>query len=298
MFGFLSFLAPNFLTVGNQFNVLRQAASTLIVAVGMTLVITSAGIDLSVGSGLAVVGVLSAVCLKAGWPVWGVILSMLVLGALIGAFNGYFVAFQNIPAFIVTLAGLSALRGVAQLITKGYSIPVPPGSGFLTLGRGKVWGVPVPAIIAVVVVLIGYVVLNHTRFGVHVTGVGTNEEAVRRAGVNVRLVILSVYVISGLVTALGGMISVARLSSGSSYMGVAFELEVIAAVIVGGTDLFGGEGRMLGTVVGTLLIAMIANGLILMNVSPFYQQIIEGIIILFAIWFNTHLSGQSYFAQQ
>lgn len=291
-FAFLSFAAPNFFSLGNQLNILRQAASILIVAVGMTFVITSAGIDLSVGSGLAVIAVLTAVTLGASWPVWLTIVAMLALGAAIGVFNGFFIAYQGIPSFIVTLAMLSALRGVAQLITQGYSIPIDPDSPFLFLGRGRIFDIPVPAILAVVVVLAGWLILNHTRFGTYVSGIGSNEEAVRRAGVNVRLIKVAVFAISGLTMAIGGMVTAGRLASGSSYTGVAFELQVIAAVIVGGTNLFGGEGRMFGTVLGTLLIAMVANGLILMDVSPFYQQIIEGAIILLAIWFNTYLSGR------
>ncbi|MDZ7705186.1 MAG: ABC transporter permease [Trueperaceae bacterium] len=291
-FAFLSFTAPNFFTLNNQLNILRQAAAILIVAVGMTFVITSAGIDLSVGSGLAVIAVLSAVTLGAGWPVWLAVVAMLALGVAIGLFNGFFIAYQGIPSFIVTLAMLSALRGVAQVITQGYSVPIDPNSPFLTIGRGRLFDIPVPALVAVAVVVIGWIVLNQTRFGTYVTGIGSNEEAVRRAGINTRVIKMAVFAISGLTMAVGGMVTAARLASGSSYTGVAFELQVIAAVIVGGTNLFGGEGRMFGTVLGTLLIAMIANGLILMNISPFYQQIIEGAIILLAIWFNTYLSGR------
>lgn len=285
----LSIAAPNFFSSNNLLNILRQAAPTLIVAVGMTFVITTAGIDLSVGSMLAVIAVLTAVTLGAGWPVWLSIVAMIALGLALGFFNGYFTSYQSIPAFIVTLATLSILRGVAQLITKGYSVPIDSGSLFLFFGRGRIFDIPVPAIIAVLIVAAGYIVLNHTRFGLYVTGIGSNEEGVRRAGVNVRRVKLAVYMISGLTVAIGGMVTAARLASGSSYTGVAFELQVIAAVIVGGTNLFGGEGRMLGTVMGTLLLAMIGNGLILMRIDPFYQQIIEGAIILAAIWFNLTL---------
>lgn len=290
VFAFLSLSASNFLTTGNLLNILRQAAPTLIVAVGMTLVITTGGIDLSVGSMLALIAVLSAMALGAGWPVWLMIVTMIALGLALGFFNGYFTAYQSIPAFIVTLATLSILRGAAQLLTKGYSIPIAPDNPFLFFGRGRIGEVPVPAIIAVAMVIIGYIVLNHTRFGLYVTGIGSNEEGVRRAGVNVRQVKLLVYMISGFVVAIGGMVTAARLASGSSYTGVAFELQVIAAVIVGGTNLFGGEGRILGTVLGTLLLAMIGNGLILLRIDPFYQQIIEGTIILLAIWFNLSLA--------
>lgn len=290
VFALLSVLAPNFFTFTNQLNILRQAAPTLIVAVGMTLVITTGGIDLSVGSLLALVAVLSAMSLAALWPVWLVVLVMLALGLGVGLINGYFTAYQTIPAFIVTLATLSIFRGLAQLLTQGYSVPVDPDSVFLELGRGRLGPIPVPVILALVVVAVGYVLLNHTRFGTYVTGIGSNEEGVRRAGVNVRRVKTVVYMLSGLLVAIGGMVTAARLASGSSYTGVAFELQVIAAVIVGGTNLFGGEGRISGTVLGTLLLAMIGNGLILMKISPFYQQIIEGAIILLAIWFNLSLT--------
>lgn len=290
VFIFLSIAAPNFLSATNIFNILRQAAPTLIVAVGMTLVITTSGIDLSVGSASALVAVLVAMSLGAGWPVGLAILAMLTVGLAIGFLNGYFTAYQTMPAFIVTLASLSMLRGLAQLLTKGYSIPIEPDSPFLILGRGRIGDVPVPVIIALVVVVIGYVLLNHTRFGFYVTGLGSNEEAVRRSGVNVRRVKLAVYMFAGLLASLGGMMTASRLASGSSYTGIGFELQVITAVIVGGTNLFGGEGRMLGTVIGTLLLAMISNGLILLKVDAFYEQIIQGAIILFAIWFNLGIS--------
>lgn len=290
VFVVLSLTASNFFTVTNVLNILRQAAPTLIVAVGMTFVITTGGIDLSVGSMLALVAVLTAMALGAGWPIWLMILAIIALGLALGFFNGYFTAYQSIPAFIVTLATLSILRGVAQLLTRGYSIPIASDSPFLFFGRGRIGDIPVPAIIALFVVIAGYIILNHTRFGLYITGIGSNEEAVRRAGVNVRNVKLLVYIISGLVVAIGGMVTAARLASGSSYTGVAFELQVIAAVIVGGTNLFGGEGRVLGTVIGTLLLAMIGNGLILLNIDPFYQLIIEGTIILAAIWFNLTLA--------
>lgn len=292
VFVLLSILAPNFFSANNLFNILRQAAPTLIVAVGMTLVITTGGIDLSVGSGLALVAVLTALALGAGWPIWLTIGAILLVGLAVGFVNGYFTSFQGIPAFIVTLATLSVLRGTAQLITRGYSIPIAPDSPFLVLGRGRILDIPIPAIIAILTVLLGYILLNHTRFGLYVTGIGSNEEAVRRSGVNVRVVKLTVYMLSGLLVAVGGMVTAARLAAGSSYTGVAFELQVIAAVIVGGTNLFGGEGRIFGTVLGTLLLAMIANGLILIRISPFYQQIIEGAIILLAIWFNMSINGR------
>jgi len=286
VFGILSFTAPHFASSGNLLNVLRQAAPTLIVAVGMTIVITSGGIDLSVGSMLAVSSVLSAMALSSGWYTIITVIVMMVLGSAIGAMNGFFVGYQRIPPFIITLASLSILRGIVLVLTEGYSIPVPPESDFIFIGRGWVMGVPVPALIAIFIVICGILLLYRTRFGLHVTGIGTNEEAVRRAGVNTKRTKLYIYTLNGFLASIGGMVVGARLASGSSYTGVGFELTVIAAVILGGTDLFGGDGRMLGTILGAMLLAIIGNGLILLHVSAFYVQIVEGIVLLLAIWAN------------
>ncbi|WP_051228666.1 ABC transporter permease [Pleomorphomonas oryzae] len=278
-----------FLTTPNLLNIVRQSAPLLIVASAMTFVITTGGIDLSVGSVLALTATLSAVLLQWGvpWPV--VVLALLCLGAAVGALQGFFVAYEGIPAFIVTLAGLSVIRGIALLITGGYSIPVDPASGFNVIGRAWFIGVPVPALIAVVVLVIAYLVFNETAFGRYVTGVGANAEAVRRAGVNTRLVTLGVYILTGAAAALAGIILASRLGSGSSNSGQGFELDVIAAVVLGGTSLFGGRGSVVGTVLGALTVAVIANGLILAHLSPFLTPIVTGLIILVAIWLNFRL---------
>jgi simple sugar transport system permease protein len=278
-----------FLTAPNLLNIIRQSAPLLIVAAAMTFVITTGGIDLSVGSVLALVATLSATSLQAGipWPV--VILVMLALGALIGAIQGFFIAYERIPAFIVTLAGLSVIRGLALLITGGYSIPVDPGSVFTLIGRAWFLGVPVPALIALVVLAVAYVVFNRTPFGRYVTGIGANAEAVRRAGVDTRFTTLFVYILSSASAALAGIIVTARLGSGSSNAGQGFELEVIAAVVLGGTSLFGGRGTLVGTVLGALTVAVIANGLILAHMSPFLTPIVTGTIILVAVWLNFRL---------
>ncbi len=289
IFVVLAFTAPHFASDGNLFNVLRQAAPTLVVAVAMTIVITSGGIDLSVGSMLAVSAVLSAMALSAGWGTLLTIVAVLAAGAAVGAVNGFFVGYQRIPPFITTLASLTILRGVVLVLTQGYSIPIPPESPFIFIGRGWLIGIPVPALIAVVVVALGLVLLHRMRFGVYVTGIGVNEEAVRRSGVNTARVKLLVYILSGLLTAIGGMIVGARLASGSSNTGVGFELTVIAAVILGGTSLFGGDGRMFGTILGTILLAVIGNGLILLHVSAFYVQIVEGLVLLLAVWLTSRV---------
>lgn len=281
--------ADAFLSERNLLNLLRQSAPMLIVAVAMTFVITTGGIDLSVGSTLALASALAAITLEAGvpWPL--MVLLMLALGVCIGLVNGYFTAYERIPAFIVTLATLSAVRGLALLLTKGFSIPIAGTIAFVELGRGWVLGAPLPAWIAVSIAIAGIVVLNATRYGRYVTGIGSNMESVRRSGVNVRRYVLSVYVLTGAAAALGGLIIAARLGSGSSNAGVGFELEVIAAVVLGGTNLFGGRGTIVGTVLGALTIAVIGNGLILSHVSPFFTQIVTGVIILAAIWLNTRL---------
>jgi len=278
-----------FLSPVNLLNLLRQAAPLLIVAVAMTFVITTGGIDLSVGSTVALTNALAAIALQAAipWPL--VVVLMLAVGAAIGAAQGWFIAREGIPAFIVTLAGLSIWRGVALLLTEGYSIPISSESGFVEIGRGRLFGVPMPAIIGLVVALAGWVALTQMRYGRYVTAIGANAEAARRAGIPVRGAVQGAYVLTGMAAATAGIVIAARLGSGSSNAAVAFELEVIAAVVLGGTALMGGRGTIVGTVLGALTIAVIGNGLILAHVSPFFTQIVTGLIILAAIWLNTRI---------
>src|SRR5260370_33389950 len=257
----LSLFTAAFPSTGNILNVLRQAAPTLIVAVAMTLVITSGGIDLSVGSSLALVGVLAATMLSTGGPWWVVVLAMLVFGSAVGLVNGLLVTLGGLPPFIATLATLSVLRGVAQIVTKGYSIPVPPDSVFIELGRGFFLGIPYPIVIAAFALVIGYILFNLTQFGIYVTGIGSNEEAVRRNGVDTSGVKVKVYVFSGLLTATAGMITSARLASGSSYSAICFELDVISPCLLCCTSPFGGDGTLLGAFLGTVVSAGIDNGL-------------------------------------
>jgi simple sugar transport system permease protein len=282
----LSLFTSTFLTTGNILNILRQAAPTLIVAVAMTLVITSGGIDLSVGSSLALASVLAATMLSTGGPWWLVAVAVLVFGCAVGLTNGLLVTLGGLPPFIATLAMLSVLRGIAQIITKGYSIPLPPNSPFIEIGRGFLLGIPYPIVIAALALLIGHLLFNCTQFGIYITDIGSSEEAVRRNGVGTNQVKVSVYTFSGLLAAVAGMITSARLASGSSYSGVGFELDVISAVVLGGTNLFGGDGTLLGTFFGTTILAVIGNGLILLQVSPFYEQIIKGVILVIAIILN------------
>jgi simple sugar transport system permease protein len=290
--------AGAFLSSTNLLNVLRQSAPLIIVAVAMTFVITSAGIDLSVGSIVALISAGTALSLQEGIP-WALVLVLMIgLGALIGFGNGYFVAYEGIPAFIVTLASLSMVRGVALLLTEGFTIPIDRDLPLIPLGRGWFLGIPIPAILAAIVVIAGYVLLTRMPYGQYITGIGANAEAVRRAGVNIRKHILSVYVLSGAAAAIAGIVVAARLGSGSANAAVGFELQVIAAVVLGGTNLFGGRGTIVGTVLGALTIAVIGNGLILVGLSPFYTQIVTGAILLGAIWINTRIFTPSRFRRQ
>jgi simple sugar transport system permease protein len=284
-----STITDNFLTSHNLLSVLRQAAPLIIAACAMTFVITAGGIDLSVGSIGAVAGVVASAALH--W--WGfssvpAIVLAVFIGAAIGLLHGYLVAYEGIPPFIVTLTSLFIYRGVALLVTEGYSIPIPT-SLFTDMGRSWFMGIPVPVLLAAVALIVAYTAFNHMRFGRYVTGIGANAEGVRRSGVNTRRVTTAVYIWSGAVAAFAGLIVTARLGSGSANQGIMFELDVIAAVVLGSTSLFGGRGTIIGTLFGALAIAIIQNGLILARVSPYYTQIATGIIIIVAIWLNTRL---------
>ncbi|WP_417698563.1 ABC transporter permease [Psychromonas sp.] len=287
-------ISEHFLTQSNWLNIIRQSAPLLIVAIAMTFVITTGGIDLSVGSTLALVGALTAMALQNwGWPWYVVLFSGILLGALIGAINGFFVAYEGIPAFIVTLATLAIIRGLALLITQGYSIPMPKDDPFSFLGRGWVMNIPMPAIIAVVVLIFGFLLLNNMRFGRYIIAIGSNQEGARRSGIPTQKVMMKAYILAGVAAALAGMITTARLGSGSSNQGEGFELQVIAAVVLGSTSLFGGFGTIVGTLLGVLSICAMQNGLILSHISPFYTQIATGLIILLAIWLNTKILNPS-----
>ena len=278
-----------FASSGNILNLLRQSAPMLIVAVAMTFVITTGGIDLSVGSTVALVNASAAILMQYGipWPL--VIIALLLLGACVGAMQGWFVAYEGIPAFIVTLAGLSILRGVALLMTQGFSIPIETEGWFILIGRGWLLGIPIPAVLGVLAAVAGFLTLGNLRFGRHIVAIGANLEAARRVGISVKQRLMTVYILTGVASSIAGIIIAARLGSGSSNAAVGFELEVIAAVVLGGTSLLGGKGTIVGTVLGALTIAVIGNGLILAHVSPFFTQIVTGFIILIAIWLNTRV---------
>jgi ribose/xylose/arabinose/galactoside ABC-type transport system permease subunit len=281
----MTIASEHFLSWLNFLNVARQAAPVVIVAVGMTFVMATAGIDLSVGSIVALVSVLSAAGLTAGLPVWLVIPGVLVVGTIAGLVNGLFVRL-GLPAFVVTLAALTYLRGIAFVISDGYAVPIKDDV-FIWLGRGQIAGIHVPIVLAVAVALVGYVVLNKTRFGLYALAVGGREEAARAMGIDVGRIKLGVYVGVGLLAALGGIVATARLGNGSPNAGIMFELDVIAATVLGGTSLFGGFATVGGTVAGALFINFVRNGLNLLGVNPFWVHVVTGVILLLAVLVNT-----------
>jgi ribose/xylose/arabinose/galactoside ABC-type transport system permease subunit len=280
----LSLLSDRFLTVSNQVNVFRQATINGIVAVGMTLVILTAGIDLSVGSILALSAVITADLLKQGLPVPLGILLALGIGALMGMVNGLMITRGNIPPFIATLGMLTVGRGLTLMYTQGKPFTGLPDA-FRFIGTASLGPIPMPIIVAVIVFVLAAIVLNRTRFGEYVYLIGDNPVAARLAGVNTRQMIVLVYMISGVCAALAGLILIARLDSAQPVIGAGYEFNAIAAVVVGGTSFSGGEGGLLGTLLGTLLIETLNNGLNLLNVSPLWEQVVKGAVIALALLF-------------
>jgi ribose/xylose/arabinose/galactoside ABC-type transport system permease subunit len=279
----LAFVAPNFLTRSNIVNVLRQMSMIAIIAVGMTMVITAAEIDLSVGSLVAFSGIiLATLAISWGLPIWLALILTIALGAAIGAFIGLIRVTFGIPSFIITLGLLTALRSGAFVISDGFPISPFPAS-FRWLGAGFIGPVPVPVILMVIAYVVGYLALNHTAWGRAVFAVGGNEEASRLSGINTKWIKVSVFMVTSALAALSASILASRLDSGTPTVAQGWELDVIAAVIIGGTSLFGGSGNMIGTFLGALFVAVLGNGMVLMGVSPYVQGVVSGTVILLAV---------------
>ena len=280
-------LSPAFLNGANVTNVLRQVALFGIVSVGMTFVILTKGIDLSVGSILGVCAVTTAMLLTSGWPVAAAIPAVLMLGMAMGAVNGLGITLGGVPPFIMTLGMMVMGRGLAMTIASGQPIGLgPTAADFMWLGRGNLLGLPVPVWIFAVVAAVSIYVLRYTAFGRQVYAVGSNVEAARLSGINVGLVTFSVYVISGFLASLTALIFVSRLTVGEPTAGTGIELEAIAITVIGGTSLFGGEGGILGTIIGAAILAVLANIMNLLGISPFTQQIVKGAIIVGAVLYE------------
>lgn len=280
----LSLLSDRFLTGANQINILRQATISGIVAIGMTLVILTAGIDLSVGSILALSAVVTADLLKQGVPVLLAVFISLSIGALMGMVNGLMIARVKIPPFIATLGMLTVGRGLTMMYTQGKPFTGLPDA-FRFIGTASIGPIPMPIVIAGLLFILVGVVLNRTRFGEYIYLIGDNPVAARLAGVNTNRVIVLVYMISGMCAALAGLILIARLDSAQPVIGAGYEFSAIAAVVVGGTSFSGGEGTLLGTLLGALLIETLSNGLNLLNVSQLWEQVIKGVVIALALLF-------------
>jgi ribose transport system permease protein len=278
----MALLAPHFLTFRNVINVARQVSINAILAAGMTFVILTGGIDLSVGSALAVAGVISVWLTTKGISPALAVLAGIAVGAACGLLNGVLISKFKLSPFIVTLGALTYLRGFAYVTTGAYPL-INDNLGFGFLGQGSIGFLPWPVIIAVIVFVIGYIVLKHTVFGRRIYAIGGNEQAARLSGINVDRTLIWVYTISGICTGIAGIIFSARLLSAQPMGGEGYELDAIAAVILGGTSFTGGVGSIIGTAIGALIIGVLNNGLVLMNVPFFYQLIIKGAVIIVAV---------------
>ncbi|PTV98499.1 ribose ABC transporter membrane protein [Halanaerobium saccharolyticum] len=282
----LSFMSPYFLTVPNLLNVVRQVSIIAIISFGMTMVILTGGIDLSVGSMLAFAGAISAgMIVNTGLNVYLAILIGLAAGTALGLFNGLAVAKAKLPAFIVTLAMMTVARGFTLIYTNGRPI-----SGFdetfRFFGAGYIGAIPVPVIIMFLLLIVIYILLKKTPLGRYIYAIGGNEKATKLSGINTDKIKIAVYALNGFLAAVSGIILTSRLNSAQPMAGEGYELDAIAAVVLGGTSLSGGSGTVIGTIVGALIIAVLNNGLNLLNVSSFYQLVAKGGVILLAVFLD------------
>ncbi len=289
----LSLVSDTFLTAGNLWNVLRQISVNMCLSIGMTLVILTAGIDLSVG---AIVGLSGAICagllksglafpaldLWMGFHLLGGLLAAILVGFAVGSVNGWMITRFSVPPFVATLAMLTVARGLTFLYTQGQPIS-GLGNSFEQIGSAWFLGVPVPVWISAILIGVFYVLTSYTSLGRFIYAIGGNEHAARVAGVPVNRVKWLVYALSGAMAAVGGILVTSRLNSAQPNAGMSYELDSIAAIVIGGTSLSGGQGSIKGTIVGVILIGVLNNGLVLLDVSPFWQQVVKGLVILLAV---------------
>lgn len=278
----LSLLSDRFLNANNITNILRQSTINGIISVGMTIVILTKGIDLSVGSILALSAVVTADLLQGGMNVAVAIGIGIAIGGILGFINGFLVTRFRIPPFIATLGMMTFARGLALTYTQGRPITGLPDS-FRSLGAGYLGSIPMPIVIAIFIFLIAYFALTRMKFGESIYAIGNNEVAAHLAGIPVKRYVTSAYVIIGALSALAGQILIGRLNSAQPVAGIGFEFDAIAAVVVGGTSFEGGDGSLIGTLLGVLIIAVINNGLNLLDVPSFYQSVVKGVVIALAL---------------
>ena len=285
MFCASSLIDQNFFQYGNLINVFRQVSINGIVAVGMTFVILSGGIDLSVGAIVAMNGMLVLLIpQKLGLEPWISIIIVLIIGVIIGAINGYFV-YKGIPPFIMTLATQTVLRGVAYLVNNGSPVASKSVS-YNWIGQGYVLGIPLPVVIYLVLAVVAFLILRNTTFGRAVYAVGGNDEAARLSGINLKTMKIAIYAICSVLATIAAVVLTSRLASCDPTLGTGYEADAIAATVIGGTAMRGGEGNQLLTIVGVLIIGVLGNILNLANVSPYMQQIIKGFIIFAAVAYD------------
>lgn len=286
-----SFLSPVFFTVPNLLNILQQSSINGIIALGMTLVVISGGIDLSVGPTAALSAVLGATLMVSGVPVPLAIMATLGVGALCGVFSGMLVAYAGLQPFIVTLGGLSLFRALALIFTNGnpiFGIPME----FRTVINSTIFGVPAPIVIVIAIAAILWTVMNKTPLGEYILAVGGNEEAARVAGVPVKRTKVTVFVISGVLASLASLILIGRLGAAEPTMGNLWELDAIAAAAIGGASLMGGKGSVIGTLIGAVILGSLRNGLTLLNIQAFYQLLATGLIIIIAMLIDRATRGK------
>ncbi|MEO9168880.1 MAG: ABC transporter permease [Aestuariivirga sp.] len=281
----LSIAAPNFLTEGNIANMMRQVSISAIIAIGVLCTIIIAGIDLSVGSVAAFCGVIVAQLLSHGYGITISVGFTLLVGVLVGAINAAGVGKLGIPAFVVTLAGLQVYRGFALLVSGGMTVGGLP-EGIKDFSRGTVLGIPNLFTTMLVVGIIVHYMLSYTRTGRYLYAIGSNEEAARRQGIPVFKMTMVAYVISSVMATLAGILLVSRLSIASPSMANAYELQAIAAAVVGGASLFGGRGTVLGAIAGAILFTTMGNGAVLLNVDPFWEMVLEGVLIALVVYLD------------
>ena len=281
----ITIINSNFLTANNLLNLLLQVTSNALIAFGMTFVILTGGIDLSVGSILALSSALTAGLLGSGMPVTLAILISLIMGCILGMMNGLLISYGKLAPFIVTLATMTIFRGATLVYTNGNPITKGLSDTFLFqfLGQGYIVGIPFPVIIMFIVFIVLYVLIHKTAFGKSVYAIGGNEKAAYISGVKLNKVKIIIYSISGIMASISGLIITSRLSSAQPTAGASYEMDAIAAVVLGGTSLSGGKGRILGTLIGALIIGVLNNGLNIIGVSAFWQQVVKGVVILIAV---------------
>jgi ribose transport system permease protein len=278
-----SLLSPYFLNMTNMMDIALQSSINAILAIGMTYVILTSGIDLSIGSAVALAGFIAADLMARGYGTFAGIAAGALIGIAAGLVNGFIISKMNLSPFIVTLGTMSIFRGLVLTYSQGKPVQSVPDE-FKQFFAGYVGPIPTPVILALLVAVIAYILLHYTPFGYHLTAIGGNREAAVLSGINVTKTLIGVYIVSGIASALASMILVARIGAAEPTAGMMYELDAIAAAVMGGASLMGGVGSIVGTVIGALIMGTLRNGLTILNVSSFYQQMLIGIVIILAVY--------------